>query len=395
MSTPENETNSSFNINEAKEYVWKLLDENLSPNISFHTIEHTERVFKTAKQLAKKSKLSHEDKMLLYIAALFHDTGFINSYNNHESESASIAVQYLRDKQFPEEKIDIVNALIEATKPELVPVTLLQKILCDADTAHIGSKNYFYFAELLRKEWDSYKEDFNPTDVEWAEENFLFLQNHRFYTNVANKKYQKNKNKNLQVARKLLDKEKTIETKKWDNFSVANNKAALTMFKTALRNHIDLTAIADQKSNMMLSVNAFLLTIGLPIFASYLTEKVYLLVPSIIFMFTCVITMIFATLATRPMKMDGETDLSKIHTNKTNLFFFGNFYSIPLEDYHDAIKKVITHRESLDISIINDLYFLGHSLGDKFRYLRMCYNVFIIGIFSCVIAFLISYFSMR
>lgn len=95
------------------------------------------------------------------------------------------------------------------------------------------------------------------------------------------------------------------------------------------------------------------------------------------------------------MKMDGKTNLSKIHANKTNLFFFGNFYKIPLESYHEAIKKVITNRESLDTSIINDLYFLGHSLGDKFRYLRICYNVFIVGIFSCVIAFLISYFLMQ
>ena len=395
MTIPVNEINPSVNINEVKQYVWKLLGENLSPHINFHTIEHTERVFEATKQLAKKSKLSREDKKLLYIAALFHDTGFIKSYTNHERESVSIAEQYLSDKQFPEEKINIVKSIIEATRVDLAPDTLLQKILCDADTAHIGDKNYFYFAELLRKEWDHHKEDFNPTDVQWAEENFLFLQKHRFYTKAATKKYQKNKNKNLRIAKKLLNRERTIESKRWDNFSVANNKAALTMFKTALRNHIDLTAIADQKSNMMLSVNAFLLTIGLPIFASYLTEKVYLLIPSIIFMFTCVITMIFATLATRPMKMNGQTDLSKIHTNKTNLFFFGNFYNIPLEDYHDAIKKVITNREALDTSIINDLYFLGHSLGDKFRYLRICYNVFIVGIFTCVIAFLISYFSMK
>ncbi|MEM1123118.1 MAG: Pycsar system effector family protein, partial [Bacteroidota bacterium] len=197
--------------------------------------------------------------------------------------------------------------------------------------------------------------------------------------------------KNLAKAKARVVKEQKAEEKRLEEFSITKNKAALTMFKTALRNHIDLTAIADQKSNIMLSVNALLLTIGLPIFASYLSEKVYLLLPAIIFMATCVVTMVFATLSTRPIKMDGETNLGKIQTGKTNLFFFGNFYKIEQATYHDAIKKVISNKETLDTSIINDLYFLGHSLGDKFRYLRTCYTVFIIGICLSIIAFFISF----
>lgn len=233
--------------------------------------------------------------------------------------------------------------------------------------------------------------DFYPIDLQWEEKSLRFLQKeHSFYTKAATSAYYNRKLRNIDKTKKRLQKKRRIEEKRLGEFSVAKNKAALTMFKIALRNHIDLTAIADQKSNIMLSVNALLLTIGMPVFASYLSEKLYLLAPSIVFMLTCIITMVFATLSTRPIKMDGKTNLNKVPSGKTNLFFFGNFYNIGLNNYQEAIKKVIANKEQLDTSIINDLYFLGHSLGDKFRYLRICYNVFIVGIASSLIAFWIG-----
>jgi hypothetical protein len=78
-------------------------------------------------------------------------------------------------------------------------------------------------------------------------------------------------------------------------------------------------------------------------------------------------------------------------SGKTNLFFFGNFYRIPQQEYQEAIKKIVAERDYLDSSFVNDLYFLGLALGDKFRYLRLCYNVFVIGVIISVIAFVIAF----
>lgn len=298
MSVPESIIDSQISVKEVKAYVYNLLEKKLSATIYFHTLDHTERVYRAVKKISKAEKIPKAERYLLYIAALFNDAGFSISYTNHEEESALLAHKYLRDKNFTERQLRIIDRLINSTKSGVAPVTKLQKILCDANVAYVGDVEYFYYADLLRKEREHNEEDYSPTDLQWAEENLQFLQQHYFFSRAATKLYQENKLKNIRKARKSLKKELAIEKAKWENFSVAKNKAALTMFKTALRNHIDLTAIADQKSNMMLSVNAFLLTIGLPIFASYLTEKVYLLVPSILFMFTCVITMIYATLAT-------------------------------------------------------------------------------------------------
>ena len=143
-----------LDIENAKHYVRALLTKKLSPDIYFHTFEHTRRVFKAVTKLSKKAHLTADEKEILQIAALFHDTGFIKSYENHEEHSIFIAVAYLRDKGYPERKIDLVKRIIEATRLDLAPATFLQKLMCDADTCHIGQKGYRRRSELLRKEWE-------------------------------------------------------------------------------------------------------------------------------------------------------------------------------------------------------------------------------------------------
>ncbi|MFT4761828.1 MAG: putative metal-dependent HD superfamily phosphohydrolase [Saprospiraceae bacterium] len=380
----------NLSIKAAETYIQNLLETKLPANIYFHQTNHTFAAKDAVQEIGKGEKLSEEELELLTIAALFHDTGFIEVYEGHEEKSQAIAVEYLKKQQYPQEDIETVTRLIAVTELKKAPADLLEKVICDADMAHIGQKKYKGKAENLRKEREHF---FNKqyVDLEWQKNNLTFLQTHSFYTETAKKIFGKRKAKNVKKVRENIVTQQKKKAKQIKKFSIGDNKAAQVMFKTALRNHIDLTSIADQKSNIMLSINALLLTIGMPIFASYLSDKVYLLTPSIIFMLTCITTMIFATLSTRPIKMDGETNLDKIDFGKTNLFFFGNFYKIEQQAYQKAIKKVIANSETLDKTIINDLYFLGHALGDKFRYLRTCYNVFIIGIILSFISFAISY----
>lgn len=389
-----NETKQAKNaatVEAAEEYVKNLLESNSAPDMYFHNFDHALKVRETVQEIGEEEKITNKEAELLSLAALFHDVGFIETYEGHEEVSQRIATEYLRRQGFSEEDIHTVNRLIATTKMNTKPNDLLEQIITDADMAHLGQKKYGTVVGNLRREREKFfKKDYK--DLEWEKSNLEFLENHVFYTKTANDFFKKRKRKNIAKAEKKIKGYKDAEQKRLDALSIGKNKAAQVMFKTALRNHIDLTSIADQKSNIMLSINALLLTIGMPVFASYLTDKVYLLAPSICFMLTCIGTMVFATLSTRPIKMDGETNLKKLKSGKSNLFFFGNFYKIEQDEYITAIKKVIASNDLLDKSIINDLYFLGHALGDKFRYLRTCYNVFIIGIIISFIAFAISYY---
>lgn len=164
------------------------------------------------------------------------------------------------------------------------------------------------------------------------------------------------------------------------------------MFKTASRNHIDLSTLADNKANILLSVNALLITVVIPLSIRQLTiNEFYLLPPLAILVVTSLVSMIFATQATRPIRMMGSTSAEQIKNRKSNLFFFGNFYKMDYPEFDQGMDFVINSEPALEDSMKRDLFFLGKSLGSKYNQLRLCYTVFLIGIILTVVAFFVSY----
>ena len=139
------------------------------------------------------------------------------------------------------------------------------------------------------------------------------------------------------------------------------------------------------------SVNALIITVALPVIANMIPENKALLVPTIILMVVCVTSMIYATLATRPIKMSGFSSLEDIRSMKSNLFFFGNFFKMKYTEYAEGIEAVIQDEDILDNSITRDLFFLGKSLGAKYTNLRVCYSIFMYGIIVTVIASCIAF----
>lgn len=173
--------------------------------------------------------------------------------------------------------------------------------------------------------------------------------------------------------------------KKAGGFGINSSKAAQTQLKTTLRNHIDLSAIADNKANIMLTTNTMVITIGLPLLLSNFGNFPSVIWSVIILAISSVASMIFATLATRPLHMSGFTSLEDVPRKKTNLFFFGNFYKMSYDKYYQGLHEVIENDELLDDSISRDLFFLGKSLGRKYRQLRICYNIFMYGLVLAVL----------
>jgi len=185
-----------------------------------------------------------------------------------------------------------------------------------------------------------------------------------------------------------LEKEKVKKNK---SKTITNSKTAQTQLKTALRNHIDLSSIADNKANIMLSVNAMILTVGLPLIISQFESNPALIFPTAILAFASLGSMIFATLSTRPVKMNGSTKMEQIKSLQSNLFFFGNFYKMNFEEYENGMKTVVGDNEIIDNSITRDLFFIGKSLGRKYEHLRRCYNIFMFGIGISLISYIVAY----
>jgi len=119
----------------------------------------------------------------------------------------------------------------------------------------------------------------------------------------------------------------------------------------------------------------------------------YLAAPTLVLIATCLSTMIFAILATRPNVTSGTFTRDDIHQRKVNLLFFGNFHKSSLEDFDWAMREMMDDSDYLYGSMIKDLYFLGKVLGVKYHYLRIAYNVFMWGLIVSVAAFAIAWLT--
>lgn len=385
---------------EVRSYVFNLFKNELPAEAVYHNFDHTVEVVNAAFEIGKGEHISDKEMEALLLAAWFHDVGNIKGYKNHEAESKKQVAKFLANKNFNEENIAQIEALIDATKMPQNPKNKLEEIICDADLVHLGKKDFREKSELLKLEWDllDYK---NVSEFDWCCENENFLTTHSFFTNYAYEKFNHQKAINLlkqhKDLKKMKEKGDEKQKKKTTKKSDKPEKGIETMFRVTLRNHIKLSDIADTKSNILLSVSAIMMSIVLTTLVPKLDKQdnEYLIYPTAIFLFITVATIIFSILATRPKVTSGSFTKEDVANKKVNLLFFGNFYKMTLEEFQEGMFDVMGDYNYLYKSLMKDLYFLGIVLQKKYRLLRIAYTIFMIGIIVSVIAFVISFRLMR
>jgi hypothetical protein len=170
-----------------------------------------------------------------------------------------------------------------------------------------------------------------------------------------------------------------------------------TLFRVTLSNHTRLSGIADSKANILLSVNAIIISIALSTIVPKLDSpsNAHLVIPTFIMLTSSVVSIIFAILSTRPKVTSGTFTRRDIEDRKVNLLFFGNFYKMPLEEYEWAVNEMMKDNSYLYNSMIKDLYFLGIVLERKYKLLRITYNIFMIGIIISFLAFFLAFNGIR
>lgn len=162
------------------------------------------------------------------------------------------------------------------------------------------------------------------------------------------------------------------------------------MFRITSKNHLALSALADNKANIMISVNSIIISIIVALFIQIIEEFPYYLVPTLMLIITCLIAMVFAILATRPNVTHGIVTKEDIRNKKGNLLYFGNFHEMSFPDYMGGMHEMMKDGTYLYDSMITDIYNLGIVLSKKYILLRKCYNIFMFGFVLSVVSFLIA-----
>lgn len=193
-----------------------------------------------------------------------------------------------------------------------------------------------------------------------------------------------------QKVEKLEEKVTKLKKKAKEAKELKPTRGIETMFRTTSKNHMELSAIADNKANIMISINSIILSVLVSVLIRKLEEYPHMTIPAVLLTLVCLTTIVFAVLATRPNVTSGKFKHEDIINKKANLLFFGNFHRMKLEDYKWGMTEMLKDADYLYGSMIKDIYFLGAVLGKKYRLLRFSYTIFMFGFVLSILGFIIA-----
>jgi len=392
-------------LDDVKTHVEHLFNSAADDKLIYHNLTHTEHVVKHTVEIGNHYKLNDLDFFIVQCAAWFHDIGYLQGKEQHENAGAEAAATFLAAIGVEALTIQAIQGCIMATKMPQKPKNLLEEIVCDADLYHLGSNSFKDRNKLMRKEMSVY---FNK-DIDkniWRLGTLQLLESHHYHTQYCIDKLSKKKNENLQQLKEKLQEvlnpdvvknpvkeieEPEVQAEKGKkNKDMRPEKGIETMFRITSNNHQRLSDMADNKAHIMISINSIILSVVLSVLLRKLEDNEHLILPTVILLLICLVTMVFSILATRPALPSGEFTPEDVMIKKPNLLFFGNFYRMSLRDYNDAMEKMMADRDFLYGSLIKDIYSQGIVLGRKYRLLRIAYNVFMFGIIVSVLGFIIA-----
>lgn len=195
----------NFDFVHMRQQILNHLKANLSDELLFHDINHSLNVEKAVIRIGQLEGVTHEELMLMRTAALYHSVGYVYQYSNNKILATKFAQRKLPELGYTEKQVSLINSMILATDPEIGPKNLLEEIVCDADSDHIGRPDYFSVIQRLRNEMENFDQKYS--DDEWMNLQLSFLENdHRFYTNAARNLRNKGKiNRISELKNKLTE----------------------------------------------------------------------------------------------------------------------------------------------------------------------------------------------
>ncbi len=393
---------ADINISAVQSHVEESFNKQLPEGISYHDMDHTQYVASQARMIGKESGLTEAEQDIAETAAWFHDIGFLNTTEDHETESQKMAREYLSSNGVLEEVIDRVLQCIEATRmPQDPGDDPIASVLCDADMSYLSEDFYIKRTMLLREEWNTTREK-KISKKDYYVETIELFNNHNYHTEYGRHKLTSGKYVNFQLLlerlSKMSDKSKKVLKKMKSQNTKLNQKlqqeklparGVESMFRLTARNQINLSAIADNKANILISINSIILTVLVSMGVGRVGDYPKFIIPGIVFLSACLVTIIFAILSTRPKISSGKFTKEDIHNKRVNLLFFGNFFRMKMDEYEWAVKEMMKDSNYLYTSMIRDQYSLGKVIGKKYKLLRVAYTIFMVGLIVSSILFAI------
>jgi len=193
-----------MDIQRAETFLMDQLRTGLLPTLYYHGLHHTLDVAGAALDIAQHEGVTDAESLtLLKTAALYHDSGFMTTYQGHEEAGCRLALETLPDFGYSDQQIGTICDLIRATKVPQQPRTHLERILCDADLDYLGRDDFEPIAHTLYEELKT--RDAVADEAAWNQMQVRFLTNHTYWTPTSIARREPGKQANLARLRALTD----------------------------------------------------------------------------------------------------------------------------------------------------------------------------------------------
>jgi hypothetical protein len=192
------------------------------------------------------------------------------------------------------------------------------------------------------------------------------------------------------MSKKLHDAEAHLEQviDAINKKGLGTNRGVETLFRSAYRVQMDLTGLADNKANMMISINGLIISIIVAAVGPKLDANPWLLIPTTIFLLGTLVSIVYAILAARPRVSSVPISLEDLEHSNGNILFFGDFANLSQDDFTAGMIKLIQDKTVVYETMIRNLYGLGSVLKKKFALLKVAYTAFMIALILGVTSFI-------
>jgi hypothetical protein len=399
MNEAPHETELGSLVAKAQSFALRFFGQRQDSRLLVHNYGFAAALAAKAAAIAAEERLDQEAAAMACLAAWLFPLGHLLDYHQPSKFSQEAAARFL-SKEAPEGAPHQGRVLgcLRAAAQEEAPASPEAAVLCDALQAvrHLHESEFQHASLQLERELMLNQ---RYTRAEWARILLEELLRVKLYTHYGQAQLQPLLAQAIHQTRLELEKRLEKEEERAGPYGAlekgAPTRGVQTFFRTNYRNHINLSAIADNKANIMISVNAILISV-LITFLSYRNigeNKPEILLPVVIFLVTGLASLIFAVLAARPKVTMLNPPGTTPEQARQNIVFFGNFVQLDLEAYEQSMDELFNDSQLLYGNMVRDMYHLGKVLEKKYRYLAISYNLFMAGFIATVLTFLIALFT--
>ena len=395
------ETRENELLPAARRHILQLWNEHHDARLLYHNFAQAAAVARLADDIAEQEGIGGDTAEIAQLAAWFFNAGYLYDRRQVAETSAIRAEFFLAEQHCPSEKIQAVRQCIVSALAEARPKTAEAQVLSDAIRAYDWVETFESRAPLLRLEREYQDQEF-PGEEAWRHYLREQLQRGLFFTAYAKITWEQTLAANIlhlqpvHPAPAFPPQEPAAAPKpaapaRFERLARRPLRSSIqTFFRANYANHIRLSAIADNKAHIMISVNSILLSVAISMlsYQSATNKNPLIVLPIIIFLVTSLTSLIFAVLSSRPR----VTSFVPAPEQTVSPVFFGNFIHLTLDQYEAAVDAMLRDGSLLFGNMARDIYYLGQVLDRKYRLLTFSYTIFMMGFVATVGAFLGAYF---